>query len=106
MPARSNNLVWDLDDERNSCEFQVRIFYEFVDNDPGDSTTPAYGGDVILENVQVTRVKVLDGGGNVVAMKTGEAARKFDDRAWQLIDHNAMLRERIEEACSAHEFSV
>ena len=84
-----------LDDESYKPygrQFDIRVFYDWVDYSPGDSTTPAYGGFAEVADVQLIAVRYFDKQGNYT-----EAGEYNDDEVWQLVEAQ---RAEIEDACT------
>lgn len=101
MPVSASNRRWTIDDEERDCEYVIRVDCELDPSDPGDSRTPAYEGGVRLAAVVVTAVHHLDDAGEVGKIETGEAVRQFDERAWQLLEADPVLKREIDAAFAA-----
>lgn len=81
-----------LDDEANGRQYEVRITYEVTRWEPGDFTTPGAGGTPMLKHLEVLQVRHYDEQGNITGVDLGDAARKFDRRAWQLVDEGILTQ--------------
>ncbi|MCA9177730.1 MAG: hypothetical protein KDB14_24860 [Planctomycetales bacterium] len=81
-----------LDDEAFGRQYEVRITYDVASWDAGDFTTPPAGGTASLSHVEVLQVRHFDGEGNVSGIDIGAAARRFDSRAWELVDEGVLTR--------------
>lgn len=99
MATASRQLLWTLDDEAENRQYVAQIIFELLPFDPGDWTTPPAGGEALISSAHVEQVRHLDDAGEVVRVDMGEAARRSDQRAWQLIEEDELLREQIEDAC-------
>jgi hypothetical protein len=95
----ATELYWIIDDEPGQREYRVRIRYHVDSFDSGDSQTPPQGGEVFLEGLDIALVRHFNEHGNVSGVDSGAAAEKYTDRAWQVLQQDEFLRERIEEAC-------
>jgi len=91
---RSRSLFWSLDDEAAGRQYEVRITYEMDVWDEGDFSTPPAGGDAVLRHLEVLQVRHYDAEGNVTGVDLGAAARRYDERAWELIDEGIVSRIR------------
>lgn len=87
---RSRSVFWSLDDEAAGRQYEVRITYEIDAWDEGDFTTPPVGGQAVLRHVEVLQARHFDADGNLSGVDLGAAARRYDQRAWELIDEGVV----------------
>ena len=81
-----------LDDEARGRQYEVRITFEVSSWEPGDFTTPGAGGTPQLTSLEVLQVRHYDAQGNVTGVDMGDEARRYDKRAWQLVDEGILAR--------------
>ena len=86
----TRSMFYRLDDEAHGRQYEVRITYEVANWDRGDFTTPPAGGDARLTHIEVLQVRHFDADGNVTGVDLGASARKYDQRAWQLVDEGVL----------------
>lgn len=86
----ANGPLWTLMDEEESREYRVVPWFEADDGD----------GTRVLSDVAVVETLHLDDAGRVTDREVGPAARRYDERAWQLLQKDRGLRELMERTAS------
>lgn len=86
----ANGPLWTLMDEEESREYRVVPWFE---SDDGEGTR-------VLSDVAVVETLHLDDAGRVTDREVGPAARRYDERAWQLLQKDRGLRELMERTAS------
>jgi len=87
----ANGPLWTLVDEAESREYHVFPWFEADDDDEPDARP-------VLTDVAVIEALLLDEGGRIVSRDVGPAARRHDERAWQLLRKDRGLRDLMETA--------
>lgn len=90
----ANGPLWTIMDERDSCEY--RLFPLFEDEDEEEGI-----GRPVLTDVAVMEAAHLDDEGEVLRRDSGPAARRYDERAWELLQQDRGLRELMEATASS-----
>jgi hypothetical protein len=88
----SGSILYTVDDENDSPhrqQFELRVFYHWIDYDPLDEPYPLWGPTI--ETIDVVAVRQFDAEGNEISL--GEHCLKV---AWDLVQAEY---ERVVEAC-------
>lgn len=101
MTTRTLDRCWTVDDESICHEYEFRVYYQVEPLDSGDGTTPAHGGGITIDSIQVTRVSKFDDSGELLLQHFGNTARQFENQAWRLLDADPFLRQQIKSECAA-----
>ena len=91
----AGHIEWTLEDEAyepHGRQFDIRVYYDWVDFDPGDQTTPPSGGHAEIAAIEVLRVSYFNARGEVIPAADHEL-----EAAWDLL---ARYSGPIESACS------
>lgn len=88
-------IDWTLQDESfepSGRDFEVRVFFDWVDRGIGDSVTPSFGGYAEIADIEIIGVRYYDAHENLIS-----AAQHHVEAAWQLLANDSG---RIEDACT------
>jgi hypothetical protein len=86
---------WTLDDVQHNREYEVRIVFKNEEYDPGDKTTPPYGGTPVIVDFDVVVARQMDDSGRVLEEIREEDARKYVAEVLQLIEADEKLYEQL-----------
>ena len=95
MIRRHQHCDWTLDDGQHNREYEVRIVFKNEEYDPGDKTTPPYGGTPVIADFDVVVARQMDDSGHIVEEMREEEARQYVAEVLRLIEADQKLHEQM-----------